>query len=112
MQSLSEGCWKSLPTLQRKARKGEVKTKESPLKQYGGLSYRETMNGGMKMSNTTKPKIRLIGEDGNAFAILARAREALKKAGREDEFDKFMAEATSKDYKHLLRVAMEWFEVE
>ncbi|MGI5818146.1 MAG: hypothetical protein ACOX9R_08610 [Armatimonadota bacterium] len=66
----------------------------------------------MKMSNTPKPKIRLIGEDGNAFAILARARKALKKAGREDEFDEFMAEATSKDYKHLLRVAMEWFEVE
>jgi len=66
----------------------------------------------MKMSNMTKPTIRLIGEDGNAFAILARARKALTKAGREDEFDEFMAEATSKDYKHLLRVAMEWFEVE
>ena len=112
MQSMSSGCWKQLPTLLWKTRKGEVKTMESPLKQLGGLSYRGTVNGGMKMSETTKPTIRLIGEDGNAFAILARARKALREAGRENEFDQFVAEATSGDYDHLLRVTMEWFEVE
>jgi hypothetical protein len=112
MQFVSSGCWKQLPTLLWKTRKGEVKTKESPLKQLGGLSSRGTTNGAMKMSNMSKPTIRLIGEDGNAFAILARARKALREAGRENEFDQFMAEATSGDYDHLLRVTMEWFEVE
>jgi len=66
----------------------------------------------MRMSETTKPTIRLIGEDGNAFAILGRAKRALRESGRADEFDSFMAEAASGDYNHLLRVVMEWFEVE
>ena len=47
------------------------------------------------MADTSKPELRLIGEDGNAFAILGRAKRALKEAGREDEFDEFMAQATS-----------------
>jgi hypothetical protein len=64
------------------------------------------------MSETTKPKLRLVGEDGNAFAILARAKRALRGAGREDEIQDFVKQATSGDYDHLLRVVMEWFEVD
>ncbi len=64
------------------------------------------------MGNTTKPKLKLIGEDGNAFSILGRAKKALIEAGRENEVEGFMEEATSGDYGHLLRVVMEWFEVE
>jgi hypothetical protein len=64
------------------------------------------------MSDTTKPKLKLVGEDGNAFAILARAKRALRGAGREDEVQDFVYEATSGDYDHLLRVVMEWFEVD
>ena len=64
------------------------------------------------MSDITKPKLRLVGEDGNAFAILARAKKALRGAGREDEIQDFVHEATSGGYDHLLRVVMQWFEVD
>jgi hypothetical protein len=59
-----------------------------------------------------RPVLVLVGEDGNAFNVLARARRALRDAGRGDERAAFMAEATSADYDHLLVTAMKWFEVE
>jgi len=47
--------------------------------------------------------VELIGQDGNAFAILARVQRALRSARLpEDEIQEFMAEATSGDYSHLL----------
>jgi len=62
---------------------------------------------------TTKPTVTLIGQDGNAFAILAACRRAAKDAGwSEDEIAAFLAEATAGDYDHLLRTVMEHFEVE
>ena len=64
------------------------------------------------MGNRSKPKLKLTGEDGNAFSILGRAKRALLKAGREDEVQEYMEEATSGDYDHLLQVTMRWFEVE
>ena len=63
------------------------------------------------MGNTSKPKLKLVGEDGNAFSILGRAKRALIEAGRENEIQEYMEEATAGDYDHLLRVTMEWFEV-
>ena len=59
-----------------------------------------------------RPVLALIGEDGNAFAILGRALQALRQAGRDDEWAVFEADATSGDYDHLLAVVMCWFEVE
>ena len=59
-----------------------------------------------------RPFLKLVGEDGNAFSILAKARRALRLAGRGDDWAAFVAEATSADYGHLLAVVMEWFEVE
>jgi hypothetical protein len=59
-----------------------------------------------------RPVLVLVGEDGNAFSILARARRALQDAGRGDEWAAFQAEATSGGYDHLLVTAMRWFEVE
>lgn len=51
----------------------------------------------------------LVGEDGNAFAILGRVQKALRRAGvPKEELDAYFAEATSGDYDHLLRVTMEW----
>jgi len=64
------------------------------------------------MGNTAKPKLQLIGKDGNAFSILGRAKRALEQVGRENEFEEYRQEATSGDYDHLLRVTMKWFEVE
>ncbi len=58
-----------------------------------------------------RPVLVLVGEDGNAFNILGRARRALRDAGRGYEWAAFEAEATSGDYDHLLATVMRWFEV-
>jgi hypothetical protein len=57
-------------------------------------------------------KVRLVGEDGNAFAILGRVQAALRKAGVERaELDLYFQEATSGDYNHLLQTTMRWVAV-
>ena len=56
--------------------------------------------------------VRLVGEDGNAFAILGRVRRALKNAGHQEAANEYMEEATSGDYNHLLRTTMQWVTVE
>jgi len=57
----------------------------------------------------TKPEVKLVGEDGNAFAIMGRVQRALKQAGADKEYiDKYLNEATSGDYDHLLQVTMEY----
>jgi hypothetical protein len=53
----------------------------------------------------------LAGPDGNAFVLLAVARQALREAGRRDECDQFAAEATSGDYEHLLDTMDKWFDM-
>lgn len=53
-------------------------------------------------------KVKLTGEDGNTFAILARTSQALRKAGVSEEDRKaYMDSATEGDYDHLLRVTMQ-----
>ena len=61
--------------------------------------------------NADRPVLVLVGEDGNAFSILAKARRALQAAGRGDEWATFEAEATSGNYDHLLVTVMNWFDV-
>jgi len=54
----------------------------------------------------------LVGEDGNAFAILGRVQRAMRRAGVEaEERAAFQSEATSGDYDHLIRTVMEWVDV-
>jgi hypothetical protein len=63
-------------------------------------------------SSTTKyPQVvvPLVGEDGNAYAILGRVDRALRKAGvSKDERAVFMDEAMAGDYDNLLRVVLSW----
>jgi len=60
-----------------------------------------------------KPVVKLVGEDGNAYSIIGRVRKALRKAGATKEhINKYMEEAMSGDYDHLLQVTMEYVEVE
>ena len=55
--------------------------------------------------------VQLVGQDGNAFFILARVVSALKDAGAtKEEIDEFRTEATSGDYDHLLQTCTEWAE--
>lgn len=53
--------------------------------------------------------VKLVGEDGNAFAILGRVMKAMKSAGLSKEVQNaYYKEATSGDYDHLLQTTMKW----
>jgi len=57
-------------------------------------------------------KVKLVGNDGNAFVVLGQVRRALKNAGiSEEEIKKFTDQATSGDYDNLLNTCIEWVEV-
>ena len=61
----------------------------------------------------TKPTVKLVGQDGNAFSVMGHVKKALKHAGAHKEYiDKYLNEATSGDFDHLLVVSMEYVEVE
>ena len=56
--------------------------------------------------------VQLVGEDGNAFAIMARVTKALRDAGAtKEQLDEYYKESTSGDYDHLLRTACAWVNV-
>ena len=59
------------------------------------------------------PVLKIVGQDGNAFVILGKAKSVMHKAGWPEALqDEIMAEATSGDYDHLLGVMMKYFDVE
>ena len=65
--------------------------------------------------NTPKTdiRVRLVGEDGNIFAILGRVREALRRGGRSDLVPEVTAAVTSSHfYAEALARIMEYVEVE
>ena len=56
--------------------------------------------------------VKLIGEDGNAYAILSRVRAALREGGATSEQVKeFFVEATRLGYEHLLLTVDDWVDV-
>ena len=58
-------------------------------------------------------KVKLVGTDGNAWALIGRVSQALRRGGQSTEFiDAFVKEATSGDYNHLLCTCMKVCEVE
>ena len=62
---------------------------------------------------SSKPTVKLTGQDGNAFAIMGNIKRALKRAGADKEYiNKYLKEATSGDYNHLLTVSMKYVHVE
>ena len=57
-------------------------------------------------------EVELVGQDGNAFAIMGAVSKALKRADvPKDEGDECLKEMTSGDYDHLLQTAMRWVNV-
>ncbi|MEY4932962.1 MAG: hypothetical protein RLZZ403_1282 [Pseudomonadota bacterium] len=59
-----------------------------------------------------KPKLKLVGQDGNSFSILGRMNAAGKAAGWDKTYrDEVTREATSGDYDKLLATAAKYFEV-
>ena len=60
----------------------------------------------------SKPKLKLIGEDGNVFYILGKAvREARRAGWPEEKIAEFKEKAMSADYDNALRVCMDYFDV-
>ena len=57
-----------------------------------------------------KPELKLLGEDGNAFVLLGKARRVALQNNM--DWDKIKKEATSGDYDNLLRTMMKYFEVD
>lgn len=60
----------------------------------------------------TDVTVHLVGEDGNAFAILGKVIKALRRAGYNKEAEEFQKEAIKGDYDHLLRTCMQYVNVE
>lgn len=57
-------------------------------------------------------EVQLVGEDGNAFAIMGRVSDAMRKAGvAQNEIEAYLAESMSGDYDNLLRTAVKWVAV-
>lgn len=60
-----------------------------------------------------KPKLKIIGEDGNAFNILGKATAAARRAKwSKDKITEYQEQAMSGDYNHLLAVTSEYFNVQ
>ena len=60
-----------------------------------------------------RPKMKLLGQDGNIYAILARASMCLKEAGMQDQIDEmFQRCAASGDYHKALNIISEYVETE
>jgi hypothetical protein len=58
------------------------------------------------------PIVKLSGKDGNAFVILGRVSQALKKYGADQEYiNKYHKEAMMGDYNNLLAVTMKYVKV-
>jgi hypothetical protein len=62
---------------------------------------------------SSKPTVKLIGQDGNAFSVMGNVKRALKRFGADQEYiNQYLEEATSGDYNHLLTVSMKYVNVE
>jgi hypothetical protein len=56
--------------------------------------------------------VQLTGTDGNAFAVMAEVKRALRMAGATpEELSQYQQESMSGDYDNLLRVASQWVNV-
>ena len=62
---------------------------------------------------TKKPRVKLVGTDGNIFAVVGRCKQALKDAGQPDQAQEMMErvfKATS--YDEALGICQEYIEAE
>lgn len=71
------------------------------------------MTAKTKTAETPKPRLKLTGQDGNAFMLLGVASKAARKAGwTAERTSAVLAEARGGDYDHLLATLMEHFDVD
>jgi len=71
-----------------------------PTKQLGKKEYPEIV-------------VPLVGQDGNAVAIMGRVANAMRKSGvAQEEINQYLDESMSGDYDNLLRTAIKWVATE
>ena len=71
------------------------------------------MSESTPQENTRRPKVRMVGEDGNALSILGRASRAMRKEGwTKHQIDRFVDEATSGDYNNVIGTVMKYCDVD
>jgi len=59
-----------------------------------------------------KPVCRLVGTDGNVFAIIGRVQRALRAAGQPERANEFVRKAfQAKSHDEVLALCMDWVEV-
>ncbi len=62
---------------------------------------------------TTKPRCKLVGEDGNIFAVLGRVRRALRESGQPEQADEVTDRVTQAgSYEEALQIIMGYVDVE
>ena len=59
----------------------------------------------------TNARVKLVGQDGNAFYILGVTKRAIAKSDKPELAEEYTREAMSGDYDNLLRVTMEYVTV-
>ena len=65
------------------------------------------------MSKQTGVEVILVGESGNAFAVMGATTKAMRRAKIDKEIiDAYIKEAMAGDYDNLLRVTMDYVEVQ
>jgi len=60
----------------------------------------------------TDIKVRLVGEDGNAFSIIGRVRSALHRGGRADLVEPFTRKAMAGNYDNVIQTCLRYVDVE
>lgn len=61
----------------------------------------------------TKPRCKLVGEDGNIFAILGRVRQTLRENGEPEQADEVTERVTqAQSYQEALQIIMEYVDAE
>ncbi len=57
--------------------------------------------------------VKMVGEDGNAFAIMGRVTVAMRRGGVDQNgIKEYRDQSTSGDYDHLLQTVFEWVTVD
>ena len=85
--------------------------------QFGGTwlsDYVPNQLGGFTQEQQRqKPKMELLGQDGNIFGVLGRASRLLKEAGQKDQADEMFRRVTSSgSYEEALRIISEYVDTE
>lgn len=61
------------------------------------------------MTKVTKPKVKLVGEDGNVFNLIGICSRALKQAGQRENSEQMTRECFSAEsYDHALQIMMKY----